>query len=216
MPLLWSASSASAVDKCYQTVVDAAWTETVEHEATTHEETITVVDEPAWTETIPATEGHWENLSWYIWPGGPTAEAPALDDPGWHAVPAMPQGGPHEPVPGTVYNVSNAESGLGSWFKYDGDWIEGTPGQVIEQPAVTHDETTTVIDEVAWTETVEHPAMTHQERVPCENLPEVEGEQKSLQNNPEVAGVQMVVPQQAPLRPAAPAVEIPTGVNAGM
>jgi hypothetical protein len=210
-------SSASAADTCYQTVVAGAWAETVEHEAVTHEETVTIVDEPAWEETIPATEGNWENLSWFVWPGGPVEDAPALEDPNWHPVPAMPQGGPHEPVPGTVYNVSHSAAGLGSWFKYDGTFVTGTPEQVIDHPPVTHDETTTVIDEEAWTETVDHPAMTHQERVPCDNPPEVEGEQENTprNNQPEVAGVQLLH-QQAPSRPAVPAAQVPTAVDAGL
>lgn len=74
----------------------------------------------------PGTEGHWEDLSWFVWTGGPRDDAPGLDEDGWNDVPALPQGLPHEPVPGTVYNVSNGESGRGSWFKYDGTFVEGT------------------------------------------------------------------------------------------
>jgi hypothetical protein len=81
-------------------------------------------------DAVDGTDGHFENLSWFIWTGGPRDVAPGIDEvPGWNSVPALPNGLPHDPVPGTVYNVAHGESGLGSWFKYDGDFIEGTPGQ---------------------------------------------------------------------------------------
>ena len=214
-------SSASAVgDRCYQAVVDAAWTETVEHEAVTHDETVTVIDEPAWTETIPGTEDSWIDQQWHVWPGGPIPNSdpdPSPTDASWQPVPADPNG-PHAfelHTPNVPYDVSSGESGLASWFLWTATFVPGTPEHVIEHPAVTHDETTTVVDEEAWTETVEHPAVTHQERVPCDNPPEVEGEQETRHTNPPVvAGVQ--VQQQAPSRPSAPAVAVPTAVDSGL
>ena len=53
------AASTATADDCVPT---AAYTETINHPAITHAETVTVTDEAAWTETIPATEGHWSDL----------------------------------------------------------------------------------------------------------------------------------------------------------
>jgi hypothetical protein len=80
-------------------------------------------------DAVEATPDHFENLSWFVWTGGPRDVAPGLDEDGWNGVPALPNGLPHDPVPGTVYNVAHGASGNGSWFKYDGTFVPGTPGQ---------------------------------------------------------------------------------------
>jgi hypothetical protein len=80
-------------------------------------------------DAVEATPDHFENLSWFVWTGGPRDVAPGLDEDGWNDVPALPNGLPHDPVPGTVYNVAHGASGNGSWFKYDGTFVPGTPGQ---------------------------------------------------------------------------------------
>ncbi len=77
----------------------------------------------------PGTEGHWEDLGWYNWTGGPRENAPGVNETGWHGpLPNPPQGAPHDPVPENVYNTSKNDQGLASWFKYDGTWVEGEPG----------------------------------------------------------------------------------------
>jgi hypothetical protein len=80
-------------------------------------------------DAVEATPDHFENLSWFVWTGGPRDVAPGLDEDGWNGVPALPSGLPHDPVPGTVYNVAHGASGNGSWFKYDGTFVPGTQGQ---------------------------------------------------------------------------------------
>jgi hypothetical protein len=204
-------STANAADKCYRTVVvQPATIETINHPAVT-EEVMTDPGQPFIAPTAP-TEGHYENLQWYVYTGNVAdGTLPAREDPNFMPVPALPSGLPHEPVIGVVYNVSHGEAGLGSHFKYDGDFVEGTPGDP-GQPFIAP--TFEIIEvDAAWVEKIKHPAVTDQERVPCENPPEVEGEQETP---PEVAGVQLRAPRQAPIRPAAPAAELPTAVDAGL
>lgn len=78
-------------------------------------------------EVDDSTEDQFINLSWHVYTGNvPDGTLPARDDPNWLAVPAMPNGVPHDPVIGVVYNVSHGEAGLGSHFKYDGTFVPGT------------------------------------------------------------------------------------------
>jgi hypothetical protein len=77
----------------------------------------------------PATAGRWENLAWYIWTGGPRDTAPDLGDGGWHGPqPNTPNGAPHNPAPEPAVYGTSGDNGQGSWFKYDGDFVEGAEG----------------------------------------------------------------------------------------
>lgn len=127
-------------------------TETVEVPAVTHTETITVVDVPETTETIPATPDLWWNWS-------PNKDQGPFEGP--PAFPVDPRGtweGPHEnggPSQDT-YGTFQQGNGNGSWFHRE----QGTPEQTIVTPAVTHEETVTVVDVPATTETITHPGVT--------------------------------------------------------
>lgn len=118
-----------------------AWTETIEHPAITHEETVVV------TPSIPAVEEVWANFS----PNHskePFVGPPSFpsDSRGtWHMHNKIPGG--HE-GPDGVYFKGNPHKG-GDWFYRHA----GSPAV----PAVT--KTVTVVDEEAWTETIEHPAV---------------------------------------------------------
>lgn len=155
-----------------------AWVETVEHPALTHLRTVhheavtNQVHHPAVTTTThhEATEGHWARLEWHVWPDGPRESPPQPGEPGWHPVPALPEGMPHAPRPGSVYNVSHDLPGLGSWFLWTGTWVEGTAAwdeTTVLVPAydesvvvsAAFDETVVVVDTPAWTERVEHAAV---------------------------------------------------------
>lgn len=124
-------------------------TEVIEHPAATHEETITVVDVPETTEVIPATPDLWWNWS-------PNKDQGPFDGP--PDFPVDPRGtweGPHEnggPSQDT-YGTFQQGNGNGSWFHRE----HGTPEQTIVTPAVTHEETVTVVDVPAYTETITHP-----------------------------------------------------------
>lgn len=133
-------------DRCYPSEEE---TEYVDHPAVTHEETITVVDEEAWTETIPGTPDLWWNFS-------PNDHSGPFDGP-----PSFPDDdrgtwqGPHEsggPSEGT-YGTFQQGNGHGSWFHRE----QGTPEQTIDHPEVSHEETITVTDVEAWTEEIYHP-----------------------------------------------------------
>ena len=79
-------------------------------------------------DAVEATPDHFENLAWFIWTGGPRDAAPDSGDDGWHGPqPNVPNGAPHTETPG-VYSTSDAQ-GRGSWFKLEGDFVAGTPGQ---------------------------------------------------------------------------------------
>lgn len=106
-------------------------------------EVITVVDEEAWTEVIPATEGQH-----YSWTGGrldttnPPTEVPPSDN--WQANTSQEphdngQGNPATWVNDSLHYTANSK-GHASWFYY----TAGTPEQVIEHPEVTHEETVEV------------------------------------------------------------------------
>lgn len=158
-----NSNTASATEGDEPCVPQEAWTEVVEHPAVTHEETVTVVDEEAWTETIPAVPGQWWNFA----PNNnrdPFVGPPAfpVDERGTWVGPHT-EGGPDGE--GT-YAVGNPDKG-GNWFHREA----GTPEQTIEHPAVTHEETTTVVDEEAWTETIEHEAVTCDDEEPPTECP---------------------------------------------
>jgi hypothetical protein len=145
-----------------------AWTETIQHPAVTHTETVTVVDKAAWTEVIPAvTRTETLAVQRYSWnPMGPVDES--ITEPTW----PVPQQGKwqentshwngEDPI-GQVFQQGGGNNGdNASWFYWTGrsETIVITPEQRIEHPAVTHTETATVVDKAAWTETINHPAVS--------------------------------------------------------
>lgn len=95
----------------------------------------------------PATAAHWTNLVWHNYTSQQPESAPALDDSNWHALPAKPAAEGHSVpprVPNVPYNISNGESGNGSWFLVTGDWVEATAAVyeykfAFDHPAVTCD-----------------------------------------------------------------------------
>jgi len=132
-----------------------AWTETIEHPEVSHEETVVVVDEEAYTEVIPGVEAQH-----YSWTGGhlPTDQPPTEVPPSENWQPNTSQephdngqGNPATWVNESLHYTANS-SGHASWFYFTPE----VPEQTIEHPAVTHEETVVVVDEEAWTEVVEH------------------------------------------------------------
>ena len=212
-----AASTPSSADQ--SCVPSAAWTETIPHPAVSHTESVVVVDQEAWTETVPAIAELWQNFS----PNkdqGPFEGPPTWpEDPRgtWnHILKPIPPG---HAGPDGVYQ--NGE-GNGSWFYRRA----GVPEQVIEHPAVTHEEQVEVVDQAAWTETVQHPAVVCEVTQPPEvepttatatPSPEVEPQvepaespesdsPESESESPEVLGEQASAP---------PAPQVPTVVDAG-
>jgi LPXTG-motif cell wall-anchored protein len=100
----------------------------------------------------PAVEALFE-VKLHTWTGGPTETAPPVDSPDWNPTSGDPQGGPHaEAEVGVAYNVSNGESGKGSWFLklnvlvapgipavYEDRLIPGTDCPIEEEPEVPVD-----------------------------------------------------------------------------
>lgn len=175
-----------------------AWTETIDHPAVTHEETVTVVDEEAWTEVIPEVAGFWQNFS-------PNKEnRPFTGPPSWPADERGTWQGPHTnggPQPDAQGVFQNGQ-GNGSWFYRQQPVAE----QVIEHPAVTHEETTTVVDEEAWTEVVDHDAVT------CEEPPVDEPKDPKDPENPPLTNTPVSNNPPAQLAPPS----VPTAVDAGL
>lgn len=109
---------------------------------------------------VPATEGHWVDLVWHNYTGNqpPPNEPPELGDPNWHALPADPQSAVHSVpprVPNEPYNVSNENSGRGSWFLWTGTWAPASDAVyeyrfAFDHPAVTCG--TEAYAEVQWIE----------------------------------------------------------------
>lgn len=170
-----------------------AYTETIEHPAVTHEETITVVDEEAYTEVIEATPDLWWNWSPNDTQGAQDYEpAFPVDERGtWQGPHA--NGGPMQDTYGTF---QTSENGNSNWFHRE----QGVAEQVIEHPAVTHEETIVVTDVEAWTEVIEHPAIVCDEEedpLPVDVCPSIPGDQPAGTDcNPEVAGEQLEIPAE--------------------
>jgi hypothetical protein len=209
--LITAGTASSTPTGADQTCVPSQpWTETIEHPAVSHTETVVVVDEEAWTETIPAVAELWQNFSPNNqqqkfegppdWPDDPRGTWQHIDKP----IPPGHQG------PDGVYQRGE---GNGSWFYRRA----AVPEHVIEHPAVTHEEQVVVIDKPAWTETVEHPAVvcpgpTEPTTEPTTEPPEVEpstGQASEEPDEPEVLG------EQETAEPASQA-EVPTVVDAGL
>lgn len=130
-----------------------AYTETIEHPEVSHNETVTVVDQEAWTETVPGVAAFWANFA----PNN--NNAPFIGPPFYPSDPRGTwivhnnDGGPGQDQSG-VYPIGNPHKG-GNWFYRE----QGTPDTFINHPEVSHEETVKVVDEEAWTETIEHPAV---------------------------------------------------------
>lgn len=128
-------SPASATEGEEPCVPSDAWTETIEHPAVTHDETVVV------QEAVP---GVWANFQ----PND--NQAPFVGPPSY---PSDERGSwinhgdvpPGHAGPDGVYNVGNPHKG-GNWFY-----------RQAAVPEVT--EVITVVDEEAWTEVIEHPAV---------------------------------------------------------
>jgi len=106
----------------------------------------TCVPSEAWTETIehPAITheeqvfDYWQR---YSWTGGPheSDDPPAFPSEDWQV---NVKGDPHDVGVEGAYFRSNGNSGRGDWF-----YLESVEKTVV------------IVDEEAWTETVEHPAV---------------------------------------------------------
>lgn len=227
--------------KCYKTVVLAeAYTETINHPAVTHQETVTVVDTEAYLETIehPAIPAVTRNDdTWYSYnpsvdvdenvsTGFPVGDRRADKDNGWQ----VNQGnhvGQYADVNFKVGEPWQEGNGGGSYFYVTRSIVTVVPGtaawtETIEHSAVTHEETITVTDRAAWTETVEHPAVTEQVEVPCDEEPQVPEEPPVP--GPEEPVVGPETPEPPKVKPAeafAPKpvdepIAVPTAVAAGL
>ena len=135
------AAQASEDVKCTETkIIKPAWTETINHPAETH------------TETIPGKPSQWWNWS-------PNHNQRPFEGP-----PAFPNDergtweGPHtEGSPSQdQFGTFQQGNGNGSWF---------------HREASTQDRVIVVEDKPAWTQTVNHPAITEEVEVPCEPEP---------------------------------------------
>jgi len=135
-----------------QCVPSDARTETIEHPAVTHTETRTVIEEEAWTETVTTEAAHWLRYS-YNGRWDSNTEAPAF--PGYEWQPNV-EGDPHRIDVAGAYWRSDGNSGNGDWFYLE--WIEAVT-RTVEHSAITHEETVTITDKEAWTETIAHPAI---------------------------------------------------------
>jgi hypothetical protein len=134
--LLVTQGNAAADRPVHTCVPQDAWTETIEHEAVTHEE------------TIAGSPSQWWNFA----PNEPkqfdgTPEFP-MDERGTWIGPHT-EGGPGQDEVGLFQNGN----GHGSWFYR----TAGTPDQVI-----------IVVDEEAWIEVIEHPAVVCDEEPPVD------------------------------------------------
>lgn len=115
-------------------------TETVHHDAVTHTETTTIVDQEAWTETIE-NPGPALDLSW--WNGGAEVE---IQDVEVYMV-----------DDGTTFdNVYDAAQYCNAHDPMDFH-VHTFRTVIIYHPAVTHTESTTILDQAAWDETVQVP-----------------------------------------------------------
>lgn len=153
-----AATAQAAEDEC---VPAAAYTTTVDHPAVTHTETVhhEAVTHTVHHEAVPAGPDLWWN-----WSPNNTREPqdyePAfpVDERGTWQGPHE-NGGPDQDTYGT-FNASNENSGNSSWFHRE----HGTPAVdaydevVVDQEA--YDEQVTVVDQDAYTTTVDHPAVT--------------------------------------------------------
>lgn len=133
-----------------------AWTETIEHPAVTH-----VVHHDAVTheETVidqEATPEVWANFS-------PNKDQGPFDGPPSYPTDERGTWQVHDKIPGGhegpdgVYNRSNDNNGRSSWF-YRHNATEEVSHVIVVVDQEAYDET--VVDEEAWTEVIEHPAVT--------------------------------------------------------
>lgn len=141
-------------------VPSEAWTETVEHPAVTHEETVTTFD-------------HWQR---YSWTGGPVDGAPAFPSEDWQP---NVKGDPHDIGAVGPYFVSHGGSGKGDWFYLEAVTITETI-EVVDEEAWTefieHDEVVCddePVDECVDPVTGEDLCVHEEPEPPVEKDPEV-------------------------------------------
>lgn len=216
-------SMVNAAPECTEvvTIVDSpASSEVVHHPAVTHTETVTVTDSEAFDEKVidsPAVEaviGQWWNWS----PNntqGPQDYTPLfpVDVRGTWQGPHT-EGGPEGE--GT-FNVSHGESGNSSWF-HRVLAVEGSPevSHIVHHDAVTHEESTEVVDSPAFNTTTNHPAVTHDETkaVDCGDS----GTPDSP-DNPNSTDEPKTVIKVTPVEPKAKvqkSVQVPTEIESGL
>jgi len=154
----------------------------------------TVVDKEAWTETIPATQGSWTDLVWYVHTGEWNLQGPpAVDDGHWQVTAAEPNG-VHEfalHTPNVPYSVDNA-NGRSDWFLWTATFVPGIPEHTVDHPAETH-----VVHVDAVYQTVDHPAVV------CPTSPATKSEVLAAEPN--------VTPTPTRQVAAAPAGAVSTG-----
>jgi len=211
-----------------------AWTETIQHPAVTHSETVTVVDQAAYDEVVPAVAALWANFA------PKDQQATFIGPPTW---PEDLRGewsihyndeGPSQDESG-VFSIGDPDKG-GNWFYRQPETAE----QIIHRPAVTHTETVVVTDQASWTETIEHPAVTCEPETGTTDVcPNIEGDQAEVPEGYEledgdcvqIAGEETVVPKPKPVKKpvktgdeptvkgvqaVAPPAAAPTAVAAGL
>lgn len=155
------------------------------------------IPQEAWTETIEHEEvsheeaifDHWQR---YSWTGGPweSTEAPPFPDERWQA---NVEGDPHGVGVEGAYFRSHGNSGKGDWF-----YLEAV------------EKTITVIDHEAWTETIEHDAVTCDEEEPVidECVDPETGEDLCVHEEPETEEPETEEPE-GPEGPETPTVNEP-------
>ena len=121
----------------------------IKHPAGTHTETRTVIV-PAWDEVVIDTQAGWQRYSWTGWPHA-SDDRPLFPGSYWQA---NVKGDPHNIGVVGAYYRSNGNSG-GAWF-----YLAAVPAtsHIVHHDATTLEETVTFTD-VAWTETIEYPAI---------------------------------------------------------
>ena len=237
--LFLSAGSAGSAPTGSDTtcVPSEAWTETTDWvlaapgEGWRQVDQRTVVDEPAWTEEVVVGWQH------YAWTGGPLeagvvpAVPTGLDDPDWQANATQE---PHTNNPKVtwlddtgwgLHYMSHEGSGLADWF-----YLQRST-EVVDHPAVTHDEFRYAFDHPAvvcptpppTTPPTTQPPTTQ----PPEVLPSTATSPEQSQEPSQEAGQEPVPEAEAPAddvevlgaqasQPPAPSAEVPTVVDAGL
>lgn len=181
-------------DKCYETVVvKEAWVETKQHPAKTK-----TIHHPAVTETTPAVWANWAPND----TRGPQDYVPVWpeDERGtWIVHDQFPPG---HSGPDGVYQQG---SGNSPWF-----YRQAERTVVVEQ---AYDETVTVSE--AWTETIDHPAVTKEREVDCDEEPKPPVTPEAP-DKPEVKPDQIVVADHPRREARAVPAAVPTAVAAGL
>jgi len=204
--LVLVASSAAQADQHNEPCVpQAAWTETIQHPAVTHTEQQQTSPGQPYIAPTPEVWANWAPNH----TTGPQDYVPIWpeDDRGTWIVheQGVPPG--HADEPNGVYQQG---AGNSPWFYKQA----GSPGQEFIAPSFT---TVTIVDQAAWTETINHPAVTCDDTPPppgppadvCPNLPGNQAEVPdgyALEDGvcAEVLGEETVVPKPKPEKPEKP------------